>query len=110
MTAERNREIADLRNEGATMPQIGKRYGISKQRVGQILDRQKQITVSPLGRRTFLATPLGMADSEHCVVYALRMPRYGDRLRMLDGSTKQALETIDTHRNAQGIRHIVRYG
>ena len=35
--AERNKLIADLKRQGYTLAEIGKRYGISKQRVYQII-------------------------------------------------------------------------
>jgi hypothetical protein len=50
-TAARNREITRLMMEGETYEQTGKRFGISRQRVHQILDARR---VPPAERRALL--------------------------------------------------------
>ena len=62
----------------------------------------------PYGQRTFPATEIGRGVG-HAVVYAVRTPKRGDRLRFPDERTEFASETLDSRRKGEGIRHIVRY-
>ena len=64
--------------------------------------------VPPYGRRTFLSTEIGRGVG-HAVVYALRAPKRGDRLRFPDDRTEFASETLDSRRKGESIRHIVRF-
>ena len=41
---ERNREILKLRAQGMTLEEIGARFGISRQRVHEIVTKRKGIT------------------------------------------------------------------
>lgn len=48
VVSERNKEVAELRRQGMTLKSIGQRYGISRERVRQIVLRFNEISDDPV--------------------------------------------------------------
>ena len=44
---ERNEEIAKLRTEGWTLKRLGEKYGVSKERIRQILAQEEKRRMKP---------------------------------------------------------------
>ena len=73
----RNNEIVELRNKGMTLESIGERYGISRQRVFQILavvDNQKRKAKIERNAKVIADRKSGMAIAELAWKYRVSRP------------------------------------
>ncbi len=89
LLAERDREIRKLREEGLTMPAIAKKFGLTKQRVEQILKHRKTRSGAPADKswqyRCFawrehgkssrwIASKVGVPLEDVCALFGIAVP------------------------------------